>query len=155
MEWYAARALVIYKGKILLLFRRRVIDISVKEYYVTLGGSCEEWESFEDALVRELREEAWLKNITIRDIISDYTSDDISRSDGIAKKTSRIYLVESHDEHYIQTAQWEGPESKRNSNSNSYEIRECHRKDLYLLPIKPDNLKNILIEYALKNGYLS
>lgn len=154
LEWYAVRAVVLYRAKILLMFRRKVIGSIVEEYYVTLGWWCEKGESFEDALRRELMEEAWLKNIVIKDTISDYLFDDMPINCGISRKISKIYLVESYDWSYLQVTEWTGPEAKKSNDSNQYEIREFHRNDLPLLSLRPDKLKIILIEYGLRKGYI-
>ena len=53
----SARAIIIQNGKLLTMFRRKVVDGKVKEYYVIPGGGKEEGESLQECVKRELQEE--------------------------------------------------------------------------------------------------
>ncbi len=53
----SSRAIIFKEDKILLMFRRRIKDGVINEYYVIPGGGQEEGELLADTVVRELKEE--------------------------------------------------------------------------------------------------
>lgn len=53
----SARAVIIRDRKVLTMFRRKIKDGAVNEYYVIPGGGIEEGETEEETVVRELQEE--------------------------------------------------------------------------------------------------
>ena len=53
----SARAIIIENGKLLTMFRRKIKDGKIKEYYVIPGGGIEEGETPLTTVVRELKEE--------------------------------------------------------------------------------------------------
>jgi len=63
MKTYSANVLMIYKKKILLLLRDNKPDITDPNKWCLPGGGLEENETFEQALVREVKEET---NIDIK-----------------------------------------------------------------------------------------
>lgn len=152
VKWKASRAIVCVKDRILLMYRKKTFqDGTHKEYYVTLWWWCEEGESYEKALKRELYEEAWIKSFQLNDTICDYYHDDKSLDDGnISRQISRIYLVNIDEGWYKQTINTAWPEATKYSETNIYEIHELTRSDIISLDLKPPLLKEILIEYARK-----
>ena len=56
----SSRAIIIEDGKVLAIFRRKLIDGVLKEYYVIPGGGLEEGETLEENVTRELKEELGL-----------------------------------------------------------------------------------------------
>ena len=76
----SARAVIIEDGKILLMFRRKIKDGVVKEYYVVAGGGVEEGETLEQTVKREIKEELsvdieileFLGEIQYEDAIGNY-----------------------------------------------------------------------------------
>ena len=53
----SSRAVIIENGKVLTMFRRKVKDGKIKEYYVIPGGGKDEGETLEETVIRELKEE--------------------------------------------------------------------------------------------------
>ncbi len=53
----SARAVIIEDNKLLVMFRRKIKDGKVNEYYVIPGGGIEENETPKMAVLRELKEE--------------------------------------------------------------------------------------------------
>lgn len=59
----SSRAVIVQDNKVLTMFRRKIKDGKVKEYYVIPGGGQDEGESLEETVIRELKEEM---NVDIR-----------------------------------------------------------------------------------------
>ena len=57
----SSRAIIIENDKILVMFRRKIKEGKVKEYYVIPGGGKEENETLEENVKRELFEEMNIK----------------------------------------------------------------------------------------------
>lgn len=53
----SSRAIIVEDGKLLTMFRRRIKDGKIKEYYVIPGGGLEEGETLQQNVTRELKEE--------------------------------------------------------------------------------------------------
>lgn len=157
VKWRASRAIVCVKDRILLMYRKKVFeDGIIKEYYVTLGWWCEDGELYEQTLARELHEEAWIISYTVRDIICDYYHDDKTWDVGnISRQISRMYLVTIDEGWYKQTIDTTWPEVQNYSDTNIYEIHELTRTDLTNIDLKPPLLKEMLIEYAQINNFIT
>lgn len=103
-----ARAIIINDGKVLLFFRKRIKNGIENVYYSLPGGHLEEGESFEDAVIREVKEEM---NIDVR--IIDYVG-----MNNISDCEEKIY----HCEIISGDIKFGGEELERCSDSNYYEI---------------------------------
>lgn len=80
MQKVRATSFVVKNNSILMIHRFS----QGEEYYVLPGGTMEENESIEEAVLRELKEETNLRGKVIKEVL-DYT-DDVSRN--------RLFLVE-------------------------------------------------------------
>ena len=104
-----ARAVIIDDNKLLVFFRRKIINNKEITYYAIPGGHVEDNETCEETVVRELKEEM---NLDI-DII------------GFLGKM----VVNNQEENYFHAKvvggklQFGGEELDRNCNENYYEIR--------------------------------
>ena len=105
----SSRAIIIENDKILVMFRRKIKEGKVKEYYVIPGGGKEENETLEENVKRELFEEMNIK-IGILGYLGKYES-------------------ENTVEHYFHcniikgVPRLGGEEKERMTKDNYYEIR--------------------------------
>lgn len=104
-----ARAIIVDDGKVLVFFRRRIRDDVEVIYYSLPGGHLEDGETYEDAVIREVKEEM---NIDVK--IIDYVGMNI---DGNCEE--RFY----HCEIIGGEIKFGGEELERCCDSNYYEIR--------------------------------
>jgi len=111
-----ARAIIINDGKVLVFFRRRIRDGKEVTYYSLPGGHLEEGETFEDTVIREVKEEM---NIDVK--IIDYVGMNI---DGNYEE--RFY----HCEIIGGDIKFGGEELERCCESNYYEIRWVEIDDI-------------------------
>ena len=102
------RAIIIDDRKVLLFLRRRIKDGREHVYYSLPGGHLEDGESFENALLREVKEEM---NIDVRII-------DCVGVNNISDCEEKIY----HCEIISGDIKFGGEELERCSDSNYYEI---------------------------------
>ena len=57
MKRISGRAIIIDKDEVILIYRRKLKDGVLKEYYAVPGGGQEENETIEECVVREIKEE--------------------------------------------------------------------------------------------------
>lgn len=104
-----ARAVIINDNKLLVFYRRKVIDGKVITYYAIPGGHLEENETLEETAIREIKEEM---NLDIE--ILDYLGN---------------IIVDNQEEYYYHAKivggklEFGGEELDRCSEDNYYEIR--------------------------------
>ena len=117
----SSRAIIIENDKILVMFRRKIKEGNVKEYYVIPGGGKEENETLEENVKRELFEEMNIK-IGILGYLGKYES-------------------ENTVEHYFHcniikgVPRLGGEEKERMTKDNYYEIRFEKLDDLKKLEL--------------------
>lgn len=117
----SSRAIIIENNKILVMFRRKIKEGKVKEYYVIPGGGKEENETLEENVKRELFEEMNIK-IGILGYLGKYES-------------------ENTVEHYFHcniikgVPRLGGEEKERMTKDNYYEIRFEKLDDLKKLEL--------------------
>ena len=130
-----ARAIIIKDNKLLVFFRRKIINGEVVTYYALPGGHVENGEMIEDTVVRELKEEM---NLDIR--VIRYLGKMVI--DGIEENYFDCEIVGG-------VLNFGGEELERNCDSNYYEIRwlsisELDNSGIRALP---------LVRRALNNEY--
>ena len=104
-----ARAIIINDGKVLLFFRRRIKDGKKIVYYSLPGGHLEGDEKFEDAVVREVKEEM---NIDVK--VLDYVG--VNEDKNCEERVFYCEIVGGD-------IKFGGEELERCSEDNYYEIR--------------------------------
>src|SRR5574344_423500 len=114
MKRTSTRAIIIEDNKVLLFFRRKLVDGVINEYYSLPGGGIEYNETKEECLIRELNEEFSVDIFIIK------------------------YLGKKEDENTIQeyffakiikgTPTLGGEELERNNPNNYYEIKRIDIK---------------------------
>ena len=105
----SSRAIIIENGKVLTMFRRKIKNGVVKEYYVIPGGGQDDGETLEQNVKRELKEEL---NVEIK--ILGYLGNEIQ------EPTNSNYF---HCEITNGTPQLGGEELDRMTEENYYEPR--------------------------------
>lgn len=129
MKRVSARGLVITDKGLSVIFRRKIKDGNVKEYYVVPGGGIEEGEDIISGLERELKEELDI-SVNVKDLAFIKETDD---------RIEYFYNCE-----YISgNFKLNGEEIERMSDSNYYEPTF----------IKLDKLKDIDISEEVKNYF--
>lgn len=104
-----ARAVIIDDGKLLVFFRRKVMNGEVINYYALPGGHMDNDETLENTVIREVREEMNL---------------DVEIIDYLGK-----LIIDNQEENYYYckivggNIQFGGEELERCNDSNYYEIR--------------------------------
>jgi len=132
----SSRAIIIDNDCLLTMFRRKVKDGNVKEYYVIPGGGLEENETLEENVIRELKEEF---------------SIDIEILGYLGKEEHEKTI-----EHYFHckivngTPKLGGEEKDRMSDENYYEVRSIKLDDLDDIDI---NAKD-KVQKAINHEYL-
>ena len=107
MKRISVRGLIITDKGLSVMFRRKIKDNIVKEYYAIPGGGVDEGEDLQEALKRELREELNIE-VNVLDLAFKEETDD---------RIEYFYNCE-----YISgNFQLNGEELERNSNENYYE----------------------------------
>lgn len=115
MKRTSTRAIIIEDNKVLLFFRRKLVDGVINEYYSLPGGGIESNETKEKCLIRELNEEF---------------SVDISIIKYLGKKEDDNTIQEYFSAKIIKgTPTLGGEELERNNPNNYYEIKRIDIKD--------------------------
>lgn len=133
----SSRAVIIENGKILVIFRRKLEEGKISEYYVIPGGGKEENETLEENVKRELYEEMNIK-IDIIGYLGKYESN-------------------STIEHYFHckikegTPILSGEEKNRMSEKNYYEIRFEDINNLKKLKLAAENKVIMATEKKYEN----
>jgi 8-oxo-dGTP pyrophosphatase MutT (NUDIX family) len=132
MERVRATALVVKNENVLLMHRFR----DGEEYYVLPGGTQEDGESIEVAVLRELKEETTLDGGGIKELF-DYT-DDVCRN--------RIFLVGDARGGDIKIEE-SSPENKKQNKNNQYYPEWIPINEIIFLIIWPLQTREFLFKY--------
>lgn len=128
-----SRAVIIHEDKILVFFRRKIIDGKDVVYYAIPGGHVEKNETCEETVIRELKEEM---NVDIE----------------IVKYLGNL-IIDNKDEYYYYAKiiggelKFGGEELERNSIDNYYEIRWLSLSELDCSNIRAIHLIKRVLGY--------
>ena len=107
MKRVSVRGLVLKDNKLAVIFRRKINDGKIEEYYAIPGGGVEENETLEEALIRELKEELNIE-VNVKDLVFKIEQED---------RIEYFYNCE-----YLSgTFELNGEEIERNCKENYYE----------------------------------
>lgn len=120
-----SRAIVFENDNVLLLFRHKIVDGIIKEYYAIPGGGVEENETLEEAAIRELKEE-----LSIDVEISNYL--------GILEEETCIHHIFSAKK-VNGELKLGGEELEHNNENNYYEIRKININDIDNINLYQEN----------------
>ena len=109
-----------------------------KEYYVFPWGHIENWETPEQALIREIKEELSI-DITVRKLLEEYKNTDLWRHE-------YFYLGEVSG-WTLTSGNW--PEWQENNPNNFYEIVKIPIHELTNYNLVPIEIKEVIIEQFL------
>lgn len=116
MKRVSARAIIFEGDYFYALFRRKIKDGNVHEYYSIPGGGVEFDETLEETVKRELKEEFQV-DINLLGFLGSLETDD-------------CIFNYYHAEIINGTPKLGGEELERNSYENYYEIRKINIKDI-------------------------
>lgn len=133
MKRINGRAIIIDGDEVLLMFRRKIKNGIVKEYYAIPGGGQEKNETLEECTKREIKEEFNL-DVEIKDFLGKVEDD---------KNIGYIYKANIIG----GTLKLGGEELEHNSEENYYEVRKIKIKDIDKYNILEEN--KALIRKAL------
>ena len=138
MKRINGRAIIIEGDEVLLMFRRKIKNDVIKEYYAIPGGGVENNETLEECVKREIREEF---NIEI----------DVHEQLGIVEDKNNIGYIYNCTK-ISGTSILGGEELENNKEENYYEIRKLKISELDNYDILEENKELIRKAYILNKG---
>ena len=120
-----SRAIVFEDDNVLLLFRHKIVDGIIKEYYAIPGGGVELNETLEEAAIRELKEELSI-DIEIISYLGKLEEEKCIHHIFNAKKVSGDIKLG-------------GEELEHNNENNYYEIRKININDIDNINLYQEN----------------
>ena len=141
-----ARAVIFEDEKIILIRRRKYLNGNlVKEYYVIPGGHLDESETFEETVIREVKEELGIDVKIKKELIHSFNNDL-----NIDEKFFECEYISGK----IGTGtgeEWTNPNIEK---YGSYEIVKYKINELENINLLPSEIKKIIIkEYKFKKKY--
>ncbi len=130
------RAIIIDGDEVLLMFRRRIKDGKVKEYYAIPGGGKEEDETIEECVKREIKEEF---NIEVS----------VHEQLGIVEDEKNIGYI-FNCTIISGTPKLGGEELEHNCEENYYEVRKIKISEIDNCDILEENKALIRKAYKMK-----
>lgn len=137
MKRINGRAIIIDGDEVILMFRRRIKDGIVKEYYAIPGGGQEENETIEECTKREIKEEF---NLDI----------EVKEQLGIVEDEKNIGYI-FNCSIISGTPKLGGEELDHNKEDNYYEVRKVKISDLDKYDILEENKALIRKAYEKEN----
>ena len=137
MKKINGRAIIIDGDEVILMFRRRIKDRIVKEYYAIPGGGQEENETIEECTKREIKEEF---NLDI----------EVKEQLGIVEDEKNIGYI-FNCSIISGTPKLGGEELEHNKEDNYYEVRKVKISDLDKYDILEENKALIRKAYEKEN----
>lgn len=138
MKRINGRAIIIEGDEVILMFRRKIKNDVIKEYYAIPGGGVENNETLEECVKREIREEF---NIEI----------DVHEQLGIVEDKNNIGYIYNCTK-ISGTPILGGEELENNKEENYYEIRKLKISELDNYDILEENKELIRKAYILNKG---
>lgn len=129
MKRINGRAIVIDGDEVILMFRRRINNGVINEYYAIPGGGKEDNETIEECVVREIKEEFNL-DIEVKEFLGKVEDE---------KNIGYIYNTKIIG----GTLLLGGEEKEYNNENNYYEIRKVKISDLDKIELFEENRKLI------------
>jgi len=134
MKRINGRAIIIDGDEVILMFRRKIKDGVVNEYYAIPGGGKEENESIEECVKREIEEEFSL-NVELKDYLGKVEDD---------KNIGYIYSAKI----VSGTLKLGGEELEHNKEENYYEVRKVKLSEIDNINLFEENKE--LIKKAIE-----
>ena len=134
-----ARAVIIHKDNVYLLFRRKIKKSKTKEYYALPGGHLEKGETNEDCVIREVKEELSI-DVKILSFLGT-----------VEKKNHLDYIYNC--EYLNGKLELGGEEKEHNNPNNYYEIRKVNIQDIEKINLYPGNLNMIKKALLERSNY--
>lgn len=133
-----ARAVILIDGKVVLIRRKRYNNGElIRDYYVIPGGHLDENETFEEAVIREVKEELGIDVSITNEILHEYNEDlNIDEKFFECKYVSGKLGTGVGEE-------WTNPDIEK---YGSYEIILVEIDKIEDLNLLPTNIKKIIIE---------
>jgi len=132
----SSRGVIIEDNNLITLFRRKLINNKIMEYYSLPGGGLEENESIEESVIRELKEE-----LSVDVIVRGYVGK--RETDTAVEYYFDCSIVEG-------TPILGGEEKEQNNPNNYYEVRKLPLSEIYNVDLLGQNL----IIKALNKEYI-
>lgn len=134
---YATRLILETQNNIIFIKRKKKLEGKIKEFYVLPGGILDKKEEWEQAGIREAKEELSV-DIEIKDLLTEEYNENLD-------KLERFYFAE-----IIKGTPKNGNgEEFRNQNINSkygtYEVVKINKKEIGAYNILPVSIKDLLV----------
>lgn len=125
----SGRAIIIENNDIILMFRKKIKDGIIKEYYAIPGGGQDEGETIEECVIREIKEEFNL-NVEIISFLGTVEDE---------KNIGYIYNCKIID----GELKLGGEEAEFNNEKNYYEIRKVNINEIDNINLFKENKEMI------------
>ena len=125
MKRVSGRAIIIDGDEVILMYRRRIKDGIVNEYYAIPGGGQDEGETIEECVKREIHEEFNLE-VELKDYLGKVEDE---------KNIGHVYNAKI----ISGTLQLSGEELERNTEENYYEVQRVKLSEIDNINLLEEN----------------